>query len=95
MNRIQEIEQKLMHTEHLVELLAAEYAHLRLVALQQVKVVKNGETLTLTFGNRELKVKRHPRYTARWNVFEAGRKIVSEYLGGIHDLRFAISQHQV
>lgn len=94
MNRIQKIGQKLKAAQHQVEQLEKEFAELRLSALQQVKVTKNGETMILTFGNRALKVKRHAR-NYRLNVYENGKKIVSEYPWGIHDLRFAISQNKV
>jgi hypothetical protein len=94
MNQIQKIGQKLKAAQHQVEQLEKEFAELRLAALQQVKVTKNGETMILTFGNRALKVKRHARYY-RLNVYENGKKIVSEYPWGIHDLRFAISQNKV
>jgi hypothetical protein len=41
-----------------------------------------------------LKAKKHPRYN-RWNVFEQGKKIITEYMAGIHDLRFDIAQGKV
>lgn len=74
-----------------VAAIEAKYAAARLKELQKVEMTKNGETVTLTFGDRVLKAKKHARYN-RWNVFEGGKKIVSEYMFGIHDLRFAIAQ---
>ena len=85
---------KMQDAKRQVEQLEREYAALRLEALQQVKVTKNGETMILTFGNRALKVKRHAR-NYRLNVYENGIKIVSEYPWGIYDLRFAIAQNLV
>ena len=94
MTKIEQAYVKLEDAKRQVEQLEKEYKKLRLAALQQVKVTKNGETMILTFGNRALKVKRHARYY-RLNVYENGKKIVSEYPWGIHDLRFAISQNKV
>jgi len=94
MTKIEQAYVKLEDAKRQVEQLEKEYKKLRLAALQQVEVTKNGETMILTFGNRALKVKRHAR-NYRLNVYENGKKIVSEYPWGIHDLRFAISQNKV
>jgi hypothetical protein len=76
-----------------VELAAQKRKELRLEALRQVKVSKRGETTTLTFGSRVLKVKRNSHN--RLNVFENGGRIVSGYSFGINELRFAVSQNLV
>jgi len=93
MTKIEKLLNKLQSAERQVEQLEREYAELKLEALQQVKVSKNGETTTLTFGNRVIKAKRNSHN--RFNVFENGSKIVSEYSNGIHALRFDISQNLV
>jgi hypothetical protein len=94
MTKIEQAYVKMQDAKRQFEQLEREFAELRLAALQQVEVTKNGETMILTFGNRALKVKRHAR-NYRLNVYENGKKIVSEYPWGIHDLRFAISQNKV
>ena len=94
MTKIEQAYVKMEDAKRQVEQLEKEYKKLRLEVIRQVKVTKNGETMILTFGNRALKVKRHAR-NYRLNVYENGKKIVSEYPWGIHDLRFAISQNKV
>ena len=94
MTKIEQAYVKLEDAKRQVEQLEKEYKKLRLEVIRQVEVSKNGETMILTFGNRALKVKRHAR-NYRLNVYENGKKIVSEYPWGIHDLRFAISQNLV
>jgi len=94
MTKIEQAYVKLEDAKRQVEQLEKEYKKLRLEVIRQVEVSKNGETMILTFGNRALKVKRHAR-NYRLNVYENGKKIVSEYPWGIHDLRFAISQNKV
>ena len=91
MTKVTRVQEQLIRARDRVAKLEAEFAELRLKELQKVTVTKNGETVTLTYGDRVLKAKKHARYN-RWNVFEGGRKIVSEYMFGIHDLRFAIAQ---
>jgi len=90
MTKIERIQNKLESALQQVEQLEQEFAALRLEALQQVKVSKTGETTTLTFGSRVLKVKRNSHW--RLNVYENGSRIVSDYMFGINELRFAISQ---
>jgi hypothetical protein len=94
MTKIERVQEQLAKTRERVAKLEEQYAELRLNELQKVTVIKQGETLTLTYGDRVLKAKKHPRYN-RWNVFEAGKKIVSEYMWGIHDLRFDIAQGRI
>ena len=93
MTKLELVHLKLQDAQRQVEQLEREYAALRLEAIQQVKVSRNGQTTTLTFGNRVIKAKRNSHN--RLNVFQNGIKIVSEYPFGIHDLRFAISQNLV
>jgi len=93
MTKIERIQNKLESALRQVEQLEREYAELKQQALQQVKVSKTGETTTLTFGSRVLKVKRNSHW--RLNVFENGSRIVSDYMFGIHALRFDISQNLV
>jgi hypothetical protein len=93
MTKLELARAKMRRAKRQVEKLEREYAALRLEALQQVKVSRKGQTTTLTFGNRALKVKGTRHY--RLNVYENGKKIVSEYPWGIHDLRFAIAENLV
>ena len=93
MTKIERTQNKLENALRQVEQLEREYAELKQQALQQVKVSKTGETTTLTFGSRVLKVKRDSHW--RLSVFENGTKIVSNYMFGINELRFAISQNLV
>jgi len=93
MTKIERIQNKLESALRQVEQLEREYAELKQQALQQVKVSKTGETTTLTFGSRVLKVKRNSHW--RLNVYENGSRIVSDYMFGINELRFAISQNLV
>ena len=94
MTKIERIQNKLESALRQVEQLEREYAELKLEALQQVKVSKNGETTTtLTFGSRVLKVERNSHW--RLNVYENGSRIVSDYMFGINELRFAISQNLI
>jgi dimeric dUTPase (all-alpha-NTP-PPase superfamily) len=70
----------------------------RLKAVQTVEFIRNkkaveARTITLKFGERVFKVKR-TRYW-RWDVYENGNKIVSEYSFNIHDLRYEISQGRI
>jgi hypothetical protein len=69
----------------------AEFQRLRLEQLRRVEISKNGETVTLKFGSRVVKAKRHARYSDRWNLTENGQKIATEVFGSIHDIRFAIA----
>jgi hypothetical protein len=82
--------EQLTKAQERVAKLEADFAEQRLAALKQVEMSKNGETITLTFGSRVLKAKKNPR-RGRFNVFEGGKKIVTEYMAGIHDLRFDIA----
>jgi intein-encoded DNA endonuclease-like protein len=93
MTKIERIQNKLESALRQVEQLEREYAELKQQALQQVKVSKTGETTTLTFGSRVLKVKRNSHW--RLNVYENGSRIVSDYMFGINELRFAISQNLI
>jgi hypothetical protein len=73
----------------------AEFQELRLAQLRRVEMTKTGETVTLKFGSRVIKAKKPARYNDRWNLTENGKKIATEMFGGIHDIRFAISQGAV
>jgi hypothetical protein len=90
MTKIAKTLEQLSKAQERVAKLEAAYAEQRLDALKQVAMTKNGETITLTFGNRVLKAKKNPR-RGRFNVFEGGKRVVTEYMAGIHDLRFDIA----
>ena len=90
MTKIAKTLEQLSKAQERVAKLEAAYAEQRLDALKQVAMTKNGETITLTFGDRVLKAKKNPR-RGRFNVFEGGKRVVTEYMAGIHDLRFDIA----
>ena len=94
MTEFEQIQEQLSKARAHVAELETTYAELRLQTLKQVKMTKNGETIMLIIGSRVLKAKKNPRYN-RFNVFEGGKKIVTEYMWGIHDLRFDIAQGRV
>jgi hypothetical protein len=94
MDRIKEVEQKLRAAKNLVQRLETEHTQLWVEALEQVKVIKNGKTLTLTFGNRVLKAKQLSD-CYHWHVSESGREIMSEYPGGLNQLRCAIARGRI
>jgi hypothetical protein len=94
MTKIAKVVEQLTKAQERVAKLETEYAELRLKALKQVEMTKTGDTITLTFGGRVLKAKKNPRYN-RYNVFEGSKRIVTEYMSGIHDLRFDIALGRV
>jgi hypothetical protein len=94
MTKIERVQEQLAKTRERLVQLEEQFAELRLKELQKVEVIHRGDTFTLLYGQRILKAKKHSRYN-RWNVFEGGRKIVSEYLFGLHDLRFDIAQGRI
>lgn len=73
--------------------LEAEYAATRLDTLQQVEVSKRGETLTLSYGLREVKAKKNSR--GRYKVTEGKQILDSDYLWGLHELRFEIATGRI
>ena len=69
--------------------LEAQASALRLETLQQVKMVRNDQSITLLFKNRRINARKN-----LWGRFvvKEGRKILdSEYFGNIHDLRFDLA----
>lgn len=72
----------------------AEYDEHRLATLRKVEMTSVGETITLKFGDRVLKAKKNVRY-GRYRVKDGKTTVISEYLGGIHDLRFAMALETV
>ena len=70
--------------------LESEFDALRLEALRTVEMKKNGDTFTLKSGKNEFKVVMN-RTRGRFKVSKAGKVIVPEYFGGIHDMRFDIA----
>ena len=61
MTKIERIQNKLEKAIQQVEQLERELSLARVASAQKVKVSKTGETTTLTFGSRVLKVKRNSR----------------------------------
>jgi len=74
--------------------LEAQYTAERLAALKLVECTKVGETFTLTFNGRVLKAKKNP-IRGRFKIHEGKAILVSEYYGGIHDIRFDLSQGRI
>ena len=75
--------------------LDAEYQQLRLETLKEVEISSRGETLTLSYGTREVKAKKMGAYN-RWKVWEGDRVLIREYTrGGLHDIRFMIATGQI
>ena len=75
--------------------LEAQYQEKRLKALQEVIITSRGETVTLTYGKRQLKAKkvgaRH-----RWRVWENKAVLINEYTdGNLHDIRFLLASGQI
>ena len=94
MTKIEQAYVKMQDAKRQFEQLEREYNKLKLEVIRQVEVSRKGQTTTLTFGNRVIKAKGSSLHY-RFNVYENGIKIVSEYPWGIHDLRFDISQNLV
>lgn len=70
--------------------LQAELAAARTEILRAVKMTKNGETTTLTYGGRVIKAKFNPRRYA-FNLHENGKRTATEVRASIHDIRFCIA----
>lgn len=90
MDKITALEEQISNAEVNLKLLQAEYDKLRLETLRQVKMAKVGATTTLEFGKRVVKAKKN-RHN-RLKLTEGGRTLDSDYMGGIHDLRFAMAR---
>jgi len=90
MDKITALEERISNTQVDLKLFQAEYDKLRLETLRQVGVTKVGKTITLTFGKRVVKAKKNRR--GRYKLTEGGRTLNSDYMGGIHDLRFAMAR---
>ena len=89
MNKITALAQKISKTQAVLKQLEAEYEELRLEALRQVELTKVGATATLVFKGRVIKAKKN-RYN-RYKITEGKQILDSDYMWGIHDLRFAIA----
>lgn len=88
-NKITALAQQIEETRSELAQLEAQYAELRLEALRQVEMTRVGATTTLVFDNRVIKVKRN-----RWGrlkITEGQQTLNTDYIGGIHDLRFALA----
>ena len=89
MDQLATLAQRINETQAVLKELEAEYNSLRLDSLRQVQLTKTGATATLVFKDRVIKAKknRHNRY----KIWEGKQTLDSDYMGGIHDLRFAIA----
>ena len=91
MTKLFKLQDQLIKARARLAKLEADYAEARLNALRTVEMIKVGETVTLSIGNRLIKAKKNSH--GRYKVTENNKTLVSEYLGGsIHDLRFDIAQ---
>lgn len=92
---ITETAKALAGSKKLVAQLEADFAELRLKAIRTVTMTKVGDTVTLESGNRIIKAKKPARYNDRWNLTENGKRIATEYFGGIHDIRFELAMGNI
>ena len=89
MSKMEALAQKISKTQTLLKQLETEYTELRLEALRQVELTKVGATATLVFKDRVIKAKKN-RFN-RYKITEGKQILDSDYMWGIHDLRFAIA----
>ena len=61
----------------------------RLEMLRTVEMIRNDSSITLVLGDRKINARKN-RY-GRYTVKEGRKTLDSDYLGGIHDLRFAMA----
>jgi len=93
MKKIQALEAKMEKTRTLLTKMEAEHAELRLAIMRQVLFSKTGETITLKYKDRVIKAKQN-RY-GRYRVTEGKAVLDSDYLWGIHALRFQIAMSNI
>jgi hypothetical protein len=95
MSKIDTLVAKMSKAREQLAAMESQYDELRLAALRKVEVTKRGETVTLTLGTRELKVKRMG-VRRRWRIWEGKTVLVDEYVwGGIHDIRFMLATGKI
>lgn len=89
MSKIDKLASKINSLQAQLRSAEAEYQEIRLAELQRVTVKRNAESTTLLFNGRTINARKN-RY-GYLIVTERGRKLVDEYWGSIHDLRFDIA----
>ena len=89
MDRLKALTQQINETRTVLKELETEFNDLRLESLRQVSMTRTGDKTLLGFGDRKFTVTRN-RY-GRLTVKEGRKTVDSDYIGGIHDLRFAIA----
>lgn len=92
MNKLQNLATKIQTAREKLNALEEQYQQLRLETLKQVKVSKNGETITLSFNDRVIKAKKNSY--GRYKVWEGDKILDRDYMSGIHDLRFDLATNQ-
>lgn len=85
MSKLEEIRKQLDQARIRVAELEVQYNDEFTRECQVVDSVKRGDTITLTFGGRELKVTRNMR--GRWRVKEGGKVIDGDYTWGMRNLK--------
>ena len=90
MTKFEQIEQRIDSLEKDLALARAEQGALRLETMRQVEVVRNDASTTLLFKGRIINAKKNAY--GRYKVTERKNTLVSEYFGGIHDLRVDVAR---
>lgn len=86
---------QISNAKHHLDILESQYAAFRLDALREVEMVKNDASITLLFKGRRINAKKPSRFNDRYNLTENGKRIATEVVGGIHDIRFQIAVGQI
>jgi hypothetical protein len=89
MDRLTALTQQINETRTVLKELETLFNDLRLESLRQVSMTRAGDITLLGFKDRIFMVSRN-RY-GRLKIKEGRQTVDSDYIGGIHDLRFAIS----
>ena len=92
MSKLHTLATKIEAAREKLKAMEEQYDALRLEALKQVEISKTGQTITLRFNGRVIKAKKNAY--GRYKVWEGNKVISSDYLWGIHDLRFALATGQ-
>jgi len=85
---------KLQAVKAKMEEMTRELETARTEILCTVKMVKSGETITLSSGKRVIKAKYNSRRNA-YNLQENSKRIATEIRASIHDIRFSIAMGSI
>ena len=91
--KIDALSKKIGATSAQLSALKAEYDQLRLEALRTVAYTIVGEAIILEAGARVVKIKKNSH--GRYKVTEGKKVLISEYFGGLHDLRFELAMGNI